>query len=572
MSSRSILIALLGTLTVAAGALVLETLRGASGRSSTAAEVVPRGRGGAPDDFGKTVVLVDPPRLPAVEVGAASTTVLWPLRVELELVQASYLPDEKGVQPIGSGSSARLSGLIVDGGGAGVPAEVTFVAGANAPRVLHADTTGRFGATDLLPGLSIVDVRGPGIAGSRRQVRLRQHRETLLNIGYGRPGTVFGRVVDRKSEPIAGAEILFDGTRVRTDSNGDFSLSSVAAGQVVVEVEKEGYARFKTLADVTGGAVTKREGMTIVLEHEASLVISVPENVGGPGPVQVLLLPGNFSRRSASTQSLQYPWYRIQPIEVFPGTPVRVDGLPSEVVRVHAFRPGARAKQRVANLRAGGTFPLEIHLEPAPRITGVVTMGGKTVPGARVRLEAPNRVRAMLSYFREPTYFLETGVLPLIPPAVQEVETDQGGRFTLTSWSDVAPVRYLEVRGPARSWAGRLVHSGEEHVEVELSDADFGQGELLVDLGTRHQGLPVEVFVDGVPLAPSVVPVGRELEVQSLLSGLWLVRMTWRGEPVFEDPRVRIEARASLAITLPEGAVEGQDEEAWRRAGRDFPL
>lgn len=572
MSARNTLLVVIGVLAAAAG-VFLVLLGRAPPRGSVASErpVAPLAASDAPS--GSVAPLAEPPRaLRADAEGDSPTSVLWPLRVELELVRASHVPEEPGVQPFGSGSSARLSGLILGPDGGGARCEIVFSAGANAGRVLRTDATGAFGATDLFPGLSIVDVRGPSILGSRRLVRLRQDREQLLNISYGRPASVLGRVIDREANGIAGAEVVVDGTRVTSDTNGDFQLASVAAGEVLVEVEKPGYALHQETASLTGGVLLPRERLTLALEPEASLVISIEGNVGGPGPVRVLLLPGNFEQRSVGTRSMRYPWHKVGPLEVHPGTPLRVGGLPAEVVRVYAFRAGAVSQPRVANLRSEGEFPLSIHLQPAPRITGVVTYAGRTVAGAKVRLEAPNAVRAMLSFFREPSYFLETGVLPLIPPAVQEVETDQGGHFALTSWSDLSPVRWLEVRGAGGAWAGRLVRSAEEHLEIELADAELAGGELTVVLPGRTQGLPIELLVNGAPTDPFVLSPREDLVVESLLAGLWRFKASWHGTPVHEDPRLAIEGSSTLVLTLPPEAIEGQDPETWRRAGRDAPF
>ena len=569
MSSKSLLL-LLCVLVLAAGGFVFSVL-GAPPARVERSTALP-GAGSVASERARepasTEGLVAPSRVGFPEEGDATTTVLWPLRVELELVRANHLPETKDTQPIGSGAKARLSGAIRGPNDAGVRAEIEFVAGPNAGRVLYADGTGGFGASDLLPGLSIVVVRGEGIPGSRRQVRLRQNRETLLNIGYGRPGSVFGRVVDREGNGIDNASVLFDGTRTRTNANGDFQLASVGAGPVLVEVEKEGYALHQSERNVTGGAVTTAERLTIQLEEEASAIVTVTGSVTGGGPTQVMLFPGNFGTRSVGTQALSFPWHRVQPIEVFPGQPTRVDGLPAEVVRVFAFRPGAKAAQRVANLRSGGTFPIEIRLEPAPRLTGVVTFEGEPVANALVRLEAPNQVRAMLSYFREPSYFLELAAMPTLPPARQEVRTDPSGAFVLTSWAEVSPARYLEVIGPGSLWAGQLVREVEGHLELELSASSRADGALTIGFPGRHQGLPIEVLVNGAPMDPAVLPTSRPLELDGLVPGIYRVQASWHGMPVFDEPRISVDEDAHLVMELPPEALEGQDEEAWRRAGR----
>ena len=503
--------------------------------------------------------LLPPPRI-ELDEGPVTSTVLWPLEVELTLGLADYLPVEPGVVPVGSGATARLAGRIADRRDQGVRAEVRFVAGPNTGRVLRADVTGRFGASDLYPGLSIVEVSGEGTLGSRREVRLRQGSETALNIGYGRPGSVFGRVLDRKGEPIEGASVVFDGTRVTTDGNGEFFLAAVAGGQVLVEIEKEGYASRQALANVLAGGTTPKERLTFALEEETALSIRVPQDVGGPGPVYVYLLPGRADRRPSRHEvqrNERFPYHRINPIEVTPGRPHVVRGLPTGVVKVYAFRPGAVAARKVVSLRSGGEpQPLVLSLAPAPRVVGHVRSGGEPVAGATVHLEAPNRARAALSYFNEPSWFLETEVIDFIPPAFQEVVTDASGRFVLTAWEKEAGVRYLEARGPANGegpggWAGRLVHPGENLIDIELSDGTLGDATLVLDFPGRWQGLPIELTVDGTPYDPITLPARKSFEIENLVSGRWSMRLSWHGEPVHEEASFTLSERTERTIELP---------------------
>jgi len=524
------------------------------------------------------VELIPPAKIEVSAEEVARTTVLWPLRVELDLLQASYLPSADGGSPIGSGASAKLLGRIMGNNdadsGAGARARIEFVAGPNAGRVLHTDVTGSFGATDLYPGLSVVEVRGDGILGSRREVRLRQERETLLNIGYGRPGSVEGRVQDRDGKGLEGARVTVDGTRVVTGPDGIFFLGAVAGGQVLLEVELDGYAAYQELAWVAAGKPNTADRLTFTLHPEATLKVSINGNVGGPGPVQLILLPGQESQRlrqASAHRNMRYPFHRLNPIEVWPGSPKTITGLPAEVVKVFAFRPGAEGTQQVVNLRTGRPHELTVRLKPAPKITGIVTFDGQPVPDATVRLEATNRVRAALSYFRQGSHYLESAVMPPLPPAVQEVRTNASGRFTLTAWADQSATRYLEARGSdGRTWAGRLVRKGDEVVNLVLEEVDLGDSELLIEFPGRYQGLPLEVLIEGTPHDPWILPPQDDLVIGDLLGGRWHLKLTWHGAPIFEET-LEIEPRTRREVGLPEECVEGQGAEAWSRAGREYP-
>jgi hypothetical protein len=522
------------------------------------------------------VVAVAPVELVPVPVvrtpeGEARSTVLWPLKLELDLIEAQFLPKEDGLPPVGSGATARLSGEIWGTDDLPAQAEVRFVAGANAGRVLRTDIGGRFGAADLYPGLSIVEVHGLGTLGSRREVRLRRGKQTLLNIGYGRPGAIFGLVQDQRGEPIAGAQVWVDGTRVVSDDAGGIYLSSVAAGEVLVEVEKEGFARYQENFSVAGGAVTPKERFTLTLAPECTLRLAIDGNVGGPGPVQVYLLSERSGWSSAATLHNQsFPWHRVNPVEITPGRPVTITGLPAGVVRAHAFRTGARAPVKVLNLSQSVTDAV-ISLEPAPALHGRVLKDGAPVAGATVRCEAPDRVRATLGYFRADTYFLETAVLPNLPPGIEEVTTDSAGRFVVSAWDEVFPMRYLEARAAGGGWAGRFVEPSDEEIVLELEEMNLGDSLLRFEFPGRHQGLPVELWVGGSPREVTTLPSNRDFEIEGLLEGRWSLKVSWHSRPVQEDPDLRLEGVKTVTVALPPECIEGQDEEAWTRAGRVFP-
>ncbi len=516
--------------------------------------------------------LLPPARIVVSQEALARTTVLWPLRVELDLLQARHLPAEDGVPPIGSGAAARMEGRILGVDDRGARAELRFVEGANRGRVLTTDVAGHFGANDLYPGLSIVEVSGAGLLGSRREVRLRQDQETLLNIPYGRPGSVAGRVQDPSGAGIEGAEVRVDGIRALTGPDGGFAIASVAGGQVLVEVSHPDYASTQELVWLTSGREHSGERVTFTLERGTTLRIAVANNVGGPGPVEVYLFagqPGQRARPDSIQRNARFPYYHLHPIEVWPGRPETIPGLPMEAVHLYAFRPGAKTLERVVNLRAD--HELSLALEPSPSITGRVHHGGEPVTGAKVSLEAPNQVRATLDFFRQESFFLETDVLPRLPPAVQVVESDERGRFVLTSFDGLAATRYLEARGPdGKTWGGRFVHAGEENVDLELTGVTLGDSTLSIELPGRWQGLPVEVLVEGAPLDPWILPPDASLEVRELVPGRWRVCVTWHGDPVHEEELV-IDGEALLTFPLPPECVDGQEAESWRRAGREYP-
>lgn len=223
---------------------------------------------GSPED----ALLIPEPILESRPEQTGASTVLWPLQLDLSLIEADFLPSEEGVVGVGSGATASLKGEITDRREQPVRAQVRFVAGTNEGRVLHANAEGFYGASDLYPGISIVEVSGRGIVGSRREVRLRQRQETILNISYSRPATVVGWVQDRQGEPILGARVRVDGIPLECDLDGAFSATNVASGvDVLLEIEHPDYVSKQFVVRLASGRRTQDDQMRFTMERGSSL-------------------------------------------------------------------------------------------------------------------------------------------------------------------------------------------------------------------------------------------------------------------------------------------------------------
>src|SRR5690606_35490463 len=74
---------------------------------------------------------------------------------------------------------------------------------------------------------------------------------------YGQEGTLEGRVVNAKSEPIAGASVHVLNTNrgTYTDGEGRFSLS-LLPGRYHVHIRAVGYASVDETVDMTGGSAS----------------------------------------------------------------------------------------------------------------------------------------------------------------------------------------------------------------------------------------------------------------------------------------------------------------------------
>lgn len=505
----------------------------------------------------------------AAGAGNSASTVLWPLRIELDLEQAGYLPQTIDVEPMGSGGHARMAGTIAGKAGRPLQAEVRFVEGANRGRVLYCDSEGSFGANDLYPGIAIVEVKAVGSFGSRREVILRQNQETLLNLGYGRLGAMHGQVLDYAGAPIEGAKVRVDGRLGYSDEEGWFFIDQLAGDYALLEIEKEGYCALRGTVGITAGHTIERGRLSYRLGSTATLDITLSGVVGAKEPAQVIILPADVK------EIRKFPWYTVSPLAVYPGTTAHVEGLPEGLLAVRVFHRGAKATpgEKHVNLRRGTPRHVEIELEPAETLRGIVLRDGEPLNGARVTLEAPDRPRSIANYFRSSHWFLEHAMLPDFPFAFQETTTDAQGRFMLTAWDEVTPNRYLRAESSdGEAFAIQLVRPGATDLKVELKSQDLTDSSLRVRMLGRVQDLPVELIVNGTPVDPFMLPPDEDLVIEDLIAGRWRVNAEWHTDELYEELSQRIDGEAVIELTLPERALVGDDREAWKRAGKVFPL
>lgn len=497
--------------------------------------------------------------------GSVSTTVAIPLELEFELVSADAQLDAEDAPPLDSAATARLRGSMHGADGRGALGFVEFIAGPNRGRVLETDPLGSFGANDLYPGLSLVALRAPGTLGAEREVLLRREREAQLNVGFGRPAIVRGRVKDEDNVPLPTAKVIMDGQETLTDEEGYFNFSRMTSGKVPIYVSKPGYASYRKMEYITAGMTIPSEKQTIVLYKGASLRVVIPERVGlgQPGELHISRpLDGSGPARNVSRS---YPWHLKSPVSIFAGESVQIEDLAAGRVRLQYFCPGTVVTPGVIHetLVAGSEKTVTFHLAPAPVLTGVVRAKGKPVEGAVVRLEAPDvtssSIQAMGGGFGQAQF--EMALLGTMPPGLQRAVTGASGKFRFTAGEELSPVRYLTAKAPdGRAWGGRIVRPGEREIELELVEPTGGGAGFLIETSERFQALPVKYIVDGKPMW-TMLPPGERLELAGLPAGQWKVNARWQSEEILKDTAIALKGTEELFVPLPEGAIGGQSKE-----------
>lgn len=499
------------------------------------------------------------------------TTVVYPLEVELTLVQAGASVGAEGLAPPRSGANARLDGLLFSGD-EGLRGSVTFLHGPNQGRVLKTDSTGAFGASDLYPGISIVRIETNRGWTSERQVLLRALAKTPLQVGFGQGGlaVVQGTVLDPKGKPVEGAQVRLDGNVSLTDQDGIFRFHRITPGKVMALVEAAGYARYLEIVAVARATVVEAHQVIFRLKDECILEVTVAEDLGHPGPAELYLFPAGGAR--VGRQNM-FPWYLVNPIKIYPGGPKRIEGLGAGPVTAMLFKAGAISKPRRTSVRLYSERPnqVELHLEATPGLRGRVTFEGQPMRKIELRLEAPDASSATARLLGLRPTFNEEMILPHLPAGVQEIESDSRGGFHFTTWGELDERLYLSARSAdGKLYARRLVKAGEQDVELELQAVVTRTGRVELVMGGRYQGLPVRVSIQGEPQDPYVLPAGENLRIDDLAPGQWRLDVRWRDKVAARGVRLDVEPGGWVEhlLVLPKEAVEGQTAEQRSRAGR----
>ncbi len=518
-----------------------------------------------------------------------ATSVAWPLEIELDLLVPAEVPVVSGVPPLGSGKRARLRGQIFGRSAAGVRATITFRSGLNLGTRIETAADGTFGPVDLYPGLAEVEVSAPGVPGSVRELRLASDQSNELNISYGLPGVVLGKVSDTSYQPLEGVDVELDGQHTFSDANGRFRFDGMTGGDnLLIVLSKRGFATRMRRVGVAAGRTTESETMQFLLEPGASLEISVLDKAGVGDKAQAVILPANADLERT------YPWHRLVPLDIVAGSSLLVEDLPATRVAVRVYHHGAVAEPEVdmVALRPGVSTLHQVHMRPvsssasgkAPaaaagpsgraqvrRVFGrVVDRAGTGVSNARVTLEVPDRVGAANTLLGDPSGIgaVQREMIPPMAQFAQETRSDAAGRFDFTVWPFYAPgAHYLSAQSPDGKLRGiRVVQAGEEQADVVVQPIDQGTATLRIEFPRRTQALPVVTSVDGVSLGQRVIARDDVLELPGLAKGNWKLSARWHAEGVGGGGEFTLSADRSIELTLPPGAIEGQDPDTLLRA------
>jgi hypothetical protein len=380
-------------------------------------------------------------------------------------------------------------------------------------------------------------------------------------------------VFDRESKGLEGVDVELDGRHAQTDVDGTFTFGSATSGDAVqLVLKKPGFASVCSRVAVAAGRATEKGRYTFTMFPAATLELAFGPRVGGPSDAIVILLP------EVTNTVRNYPWHRISPLKVRPGTTVKIDDLPAMRISVRVYHDGAVAEPESATafLQAGHVEHHPVRFVSAPSLRGIVQdKQGLRLEGARVVGEAPDRMGATLLHLAAMPRLLEEEIIPTFPVAASETRTKFGGEFELSLWPKLGGTRYLWAQSAdGKLWGGRAVATTDTQVTLTLEPVESGRASLSIDFPGRHQGLPVVVTIGGRPREEVMVPAGEPLVVGGIAAGTWRLKSGWNGQTLVgtkQGVELEIVKDTSFIVPLPEGAIRGQDADTLLRAGRSLP-
>jgi protocatechuate 3,4-dioxygenase beta subunit len=422
--------------------------------------------------------------------------------------------------------AAAIEGVVVDGAGeplAGVdvtarewerptPGRFSFRLGGptRPPAAAVTGADGRFRLAPLDAGEAWeITARQPGRAAATHRVETLEPRRTHTHVRLVlAPGaTARGRVTDAAERGLAGARVTLRAAPAQTGAppamarrmaagkppvaaaetgaDGVFALEGLASGRFELRVTRSGYAPRELRGIEITASGDETDIGTIALDEGEELDGRVTDPDGQPlAGVEVRRLASSLMARwtnTADPDAVSDPegWFAVRNL------------APDQAVNL-AFRRTGFVEKTVPGIETTRTEPLRVELEPASRVSGIVTdAAGEPVTNATVVLS-----RAHMS---------SDGSFSFVMTTRDEAEVDAQGRFV---YEEVAPGEIdLEARAPGYRAVERTLEVPQgadlEDIELPLEAGAIVAGRVLRADGTPAVGARVGPVRQGEPIGPS---------------------------------------------------------------------
>jgi len=327
------------------------------------------------------------------------------------------------------GRTASVSGTLRRVDRPGERFTLSFDAGPNKGLEIGCGEDGSFVATDLYPGFAMVTAWGSDGSRCTRELLLRHRKVVDLSVDLGGFGLVTGAVRSDRHAPIAGAVVSLDGHETITDAEGGYRIARRASGNALLIVSAPGFTSYSERLPLPASGDTLA---LVVLRDACAMEITVPPIAGARGDAMVYVFPTGAQRLSGRMPAPAYPWHRLNPLQVPPGTTVLLDDLPATRVDVYVFHPQARSRPTFAWTILGDVVQVPIEMEALPTLTGQVLLDGEPVAGAPVSLAFANGMAASQAALGPAaSSFYKSQPVEFPPQIVQRAVTDVDGCFVL---------------------------------------------------------------------------------------------------------------------------------------------
>ena len=97
---------------------------------------------------------------------------------------------------------------------------------------------------------------------------------------------------------------------------------------------------------------------------------------------------------------------------------------------------------------------------------------------------------------------------------------------------------------------------GDTQVVLELEEATVDLASFEIATQARHQGLPVEVWVNGEPLDLPLLAPDVPLRIEDLQPGVWKLSSRWHRDVLWKEREIEIEGDVEWELILPPGAID----------------
>lgn len=442
-----------------------------------------------------------------------------------------------------------LSGSVVDAGGSPIEGVEVIVSGLASGMSIHSgrpvvrrttDQAGRFEAPGLARGDVMVTASGPGWL--RRHLQAKVPSSGALVVQLEPAASVRVEVVDHSGGGIEAARVSvaraapgggFPSPWGRTNADGIVELPAVPAGDVVVEVEADGYEPKRLGARIDLGAVPILRvelagGWRLagrVVDPSGRGVVAMVSATGGTweryelvredgvfdfgsvpaGSIRLLAVGGEEARPVSTSRVIELREDRVdvdlllEPKGRIEGRLVGVAAAEAAGARVTVFDSSSLPRQS-AELAWDGAFRVDgleadryrvaVTLEDGRSGSAEVEVGpAETATGVEVRLAPTTRVSGTVLIDGNPAADVQVRAQGPSPTGWRT--TDLAGRFELHLVEGSWTLRAHDEHGHAGSWP------------LEVADADL---EVELELGSATVEVHV-TSIDGAPIAGADVRV-----------------------------------------------------------------